>query len=151
MTRQEKIQMAIEKGYTCDVNSGKVYGVRGNEINCKHSKNYECFTIRGNDKKSKSILKHQFIYYMATGKIVKQIDHINGNRVDNRIDNLREATNQQNSFNRTTAKGYCWNKSNSNWMAKIKLNNKTIYLGSFDTETEARNAYLKAKEIYHQI
>ena len=77
------------------------------------------------------------------------IDHIDGDETNNDIRNLRVVTSQQNQFNRHTAKGYTWHKTNKKWIAKIQLNNKTIYLGYFDTEYEARNAYLEAKKKYH--
>jgi vacuolar-type H+-ATPase catalytic subunit A/Vma1 len=79
------------------------------------------------------------------------VDHIDGNKQNNHISNLRMVTHQQNSFNRPTAKGYYWNKPAKKWMAKICLNYKTKYLGYFDTEAEARDAYLAAKKIYHII
>ena len=79
------------------------------------------------------------------------IDHINGNTTDNHIQNLRNVTNQQNQCNRTKAKGCSWHKTKKKWMAYIRLNGKTIYLGLFDLEADARNAYLEAKKIYHVI
>jgi hypothetical protein len=150
MTRQEKIQMAIDKGITCDVNTGRVYNVKGYEFNKLHSGRYKVIGLHKNNKSYK-LLQHQFIYYTATGKIVEQIDHINGDKTDNRIVNLREVTNQQNQHNQTKAKGYNWNKKANKWQSQIRLNNKKIHLGLFDTEVEARNAYLKAKEVYHTI
>jgi predicted GNAT family N-acyltransferase len=81
----------------------------------------------------------------------KQIDHINGNRLDNNINNLRLVSNQQNSFNRTRARGYTWNKRNKNWNAQIMLNGKHIHLGCYTTEDEARKAYLNGKLLYHVI
>ena len=80
-----------------------------------------------------------------------QVDHINGNRLDNRRCNLRIVTHQQNAFNRTSAKGYRWNKKDKKWVAYIGLNKKYIYLGNYNTEEEARQAYLKAKEELHKI
>jgi hypothetical protein len=82
---------------------------------------------------------------------VFELDHINGIRNDNRIENLRSVTRQQNQWNRTTAKGYYWDKVKNKWRAELKLNRKKIYLGMFNTEEEARNAYLAAKQIYHVI
>ena len=79
------------------------------------------------------------------------IDHINGITTDNHIANLRNVTNQQNCFNRTKAKGYYWDKRKKKWRAKIHLNGKNIHLGYFDLEEDARNAYLEAKDIYHDI
>ena len=78
------------------------------------------------------------------------IDHININSLDNRIENLRILTHQQNQFN-TNAKGYYWHKKKNNWIAKIRVNSKEIYLGSFTEEKDARQAYLEAKKIYHII
>ena len=78
------------------------------------------------------------------------VDHINNNSLDNRIENLRILTHQQNKFN-TNAKGYYWHKKNNKWLAKIGINGKKIYLGYFTEEADARNAYLEAKSLYHII
>jgi hypothetical protein len=82
------------------------------------------------------------------------IDHINfdktNDKTNNCIFNLRPATPQQNQFN-TNAKGYCWHKNNNKWQAYIILDGKQIHLGCFDTEEEARQAYLEAKKIYHPL
>jgi len=80
-----------------------------------------------------------------------QVDHIDGNKLNNKLENLRMVTGQKNQWNRRGAKGYCWNKRAEKWMARIALNSKNKYLGSFDTEAEAREAYLEAKKIYHII
>ena len=77
-----------------------------------------------------------------------EIDHIDRNKTNNCISNLRPVTNQQNQFN-TNAKGYFWH--NNKWEAQICLDGKRIYLGRYDTEEDAHNAYLKAKEIYHVL
>ena len=78
------------------------------------------------------------------------IDHININSLDNRIENLRILTQQQNLWN-TKAKGYYWHKRNNKWQAAIKINRKSKHLGYFDNEEDARQAYLNAKEIYHKL
>ena len=78
------------------------------------------------------------------------IDHINKNSLDNRIENLRILTNQQNQWN-TNAKGYHWDKKNNKWRARIKINGKTKHLGRFTEEEDARQAYLNAKELYHKL
>ena len=78
------------------------------------------------------------------------VDHKNKNSLDNRIENLRILTHQQNQFN-SKAKGYCWCKYNKIWKAEIMANDKRIYLGSFKEEADAKNAYLEAKEKYHII
>jgi hypothetical protein len=78
-----------------------------------------------------------------------QVDHINGVRNDNRLENLRLVTHQQNHFNKTKALGYSWNKRDNKWHAKIKLDGRTIHLGYFVNESDARLAYLTAKLKYH--
>jgi hypothetical protein len=80
-----------------------------------------------------------------------QVDHINGVKHDNRLENLRLVTHQQNHFNETKAKGYCWNKHANKWMAYIALDRRKIHLGLFTVEEDARQAYLDAKIIYHKI
>jgi hypothetical protein len=64
---------------------------------------------------------------------------------------LRSVTHQQNNWNRVNAKGYTIIKNSNKYRAEIRLNTKKIYLGSYNTEQEARSAYLAAKEIYHKI
>ncbi len=78
------------------------------------------------------------------------IDHINNNSLDNRIENLRILTAQENQFN-SRAKGYTWDKNTNKWCAGIMVNRKRIYLGQFTEEADARNAYLEAKEKLHII
>jgi hypothetical protein len=77
------------------------------------------------------------------------VDHINGDTNDNHIDNLRVVTHQKNMWNKKNIKGYSWKPTHNKWVAYIGFNKKLISLGGFNTEDEARNAYLKAKEIYH--
>ena len=80
----------------------------------------------------------------------KHIDHINKVKHDNRIENLRCVTNQENLFN-TDAKGYSWHKASQKWKAKIVLDGKHKHLGLYDTEAEARTAYIKAKDTMHIV
>lgn len=80
-----------------------------------------------------------------------QVDHINGARHDNRFENLRLVNNQQNQFNQTKAKGYCWDKHKNKWKAKLSVNNRNIHVGHFDNPEDARQAYLDAKLVHHKI
>ena len=101
----------------------------------------------------KLYLRHRIIAYaylnLDINDPTKQIDHINGNKLCNHVDNLRIVTNQQNQHNQTKAKGYSWHKRDKKWTAQIKQNNKQIHLGCFDTEEDARQAYLQAKLKFH--
>lgn len=80
-----------------------------------------------------------------------QIDHINGDRADNRIENLRLVTRQENQWNRPKSKGYCWDSNWKKWRARIAIDSKNYDLGAFDNEEEARMAYVNAKKDYHKI
>ena len=150
MTREQRCALAIERGFTYDSETGLIYSRFGNHITSKYIDGYIQIKIQIN-KKVYQIKGHQFAWFLVNKECVNQIDHINGIKDDNRICNLRSVTNQQNCFNRTNAKGYTWNKRHSKWMSKIKVNSKTINLGYYNTEQEARNAYLAAKEIYHKF
>jgi len=77
------------------------------------------------------------------------IDHIDANRLNNSLDNLRKVSSQENSHNCHTAKGFCFNKRYQKYQAYIVLNNKQIYLGLFNTRWEARQAYLNSIPIFH--
>ena len=96
---------------------------------------------------------HRLLWIYYYGSIDKdiQIDHINGIRDDNRIENLRLATTQENAFNRKNAKGYYWDKQRKKYRGHINLNGKKKCLGFYNTTQEAHQAYLDAKKTLHII
>jgi len=84
------------------------------------------------------------------------IDHINNNRLDNRIINLRCATPQQNGCNKlkhrtatSRYKGVSWKKKSNKWTAQIMCHGKMHYLGLFSNEQDAHAAYVKAAHELH--
>lgn len=84
------------------------------------------------------------------------VDHINGNGLDNRRENLRLATHSQNLRNSRVSvsstsgyKGVHWIKRAQKWQAMITANGKRKYLGSFDTAEEAHAAYCAAANFYY--
>jgi hypothetical protein len=76
------------------------------------------------------------------------IDHIDRNPANNHVDNLRIVNNQQNQWN-NDPKGYYYQKSKKKFQARIRRDDKHIFLGLFDTAVEAHQAYLNAKAIHH--
>ena len=123
-------------------------------IKTQVKRGYEILSIRkiGKTKKTFTAL-HRVMWTAFNGEIPENmtIDHINGDKRDNRLENLRLATWQQQSFNRpkqkrksySKYKGINYQKSSPNkpWLAFIFYNNKKIYLGHFATEVEAAKAY----------
>lgn len=84
------------------------------------------------------------------------IDHVNGNSLDNRRENLRVATRSENMCNRVKTanntsgfKGVTWNKQCGKWRARVKLKGKSHHLGYFENVTEAADAYAAAARRLH--
>ncbi len=150
MTREERCQEAVKKGYTYDAETGLVKNKHGKVLKTKFYSGYKRFYVTINYKRY-VIRQHQFGWYFIHGYFPEEIDHINGIRDDNRLCNLRSVTKQQNAWNRHNHKGYHFKKSKNKFEAVIKINYKRIYLGRYNTAEEARAAYLQAKEKYHKI
>jgi hypothetical protein len=110
------------------------------------------FAARKIDGVYRSFFVHRAILNAPKGK---QVDHINHDLLDNRRENLRLVSQQQNQWNMRTStgrskyKGVIWNKQKNRWMGLITLDGKTKYLGLFHDEWEAAQAYNKAaKELF---
>ena len=99
--------------------------------------------------KKLKVFMHAFIMGISPKE---QIDHVDGNGLNNRKDNLRPATAQQNAGNarkRTIAtssrfKGVSWDKSRAKWIATIRISYQKKNLGRFPSEEQAARAYDKA-------
>lgn len=98
--------------------------------------------------KTKTYMLHRLLMEVHIGRKLSSkefIDHINGNTLDNRILNLRICSLKENSRNRKSSKLKGVRKSSSGkYTARITVDKKEIYLGSFLTEKEAAIAYNKA-------
>ena len=115
------------------------------------SHGYLCVGINYNSYRA-----HRLIFLMHKGYLPKTIDHINGDKLDNRIENLRAATVGQNQHNRKTNanntsgyKGVGWSKAQKKWVARITLERKNIHLGYFANVEEAAEVVRKAREELH--
>ncbi len=107
------------------------------------TKGYERYAMR--TEKRKAIYMHREIMNAPDGM---EVDHINGNGLDNRRENLRLCTRAQNRMNSvkrigksSTFKGVYWHKNCRKWRASLKLDGKEIHIGYFNTELEAAEAY----------
>ncbi len=101
------------------------------------------------------ILRHVIIWAMCVGEWRNGIDHKNRNYLDDRIENLRIATQSQNNANSTLRsdnssgyKGVSWDKANDKWSVCISVNGRHIRVGRFIDIEEARLAYLDAARRY---
>lgn len=102
---------------------------------------------------------HRLAWFVTYGEWPDdEIDHINGNPLDNRIENLRIVDRAGNSQNRWKAHrdnlscgllGVTWNKQHQRWQAKIVANKVRHHLGYFSDPEPAHEAYMKAKQRLH--
>ena len=99
---------------------------------------------------------HRIIFLWHHGYLPPEVDHIDLNRGNNRIDNLRSATTQENQRNTRARrnnssgfKGVVYEKDRGTWRALICLDRKKIHLGRFSTPEAAHAAYKKAADKHH--
>ena len=149
MNREDRIKLAIDKGYTCNPITGEIFGIKNKLITGKRV-GYISIRVEDDNNKYHHLMAHQFIYYCVYNQVVDCIDHINGIKDDNRIENLRNVSRQENTFNRKV-KGYSWDKSHNKWTSQITINGKSKHLGYFENEQEASQAYQDEKKILHII
>ena len=101
---------------------------------------------------------HRLIFLLEYGYLPKEIDHINGDRQDNRIENLREVTRSQNQFNKTMCKnntsgtrGVSWHQKSGSWVVRVCANGKSKSIGYFKDLELAGLVADEARAIYHGV
>lgn len=111
---------------------------------------YRFITIDGRKYRA-----HRLAWLYMYGVWPAELDHVNGDRADNRISNLREATRTQNNANTpirknntSGVKGVCWDKRKRKWMAQIRVRGVQRFLGYYETTEEAGEAYAAAAARY---
>jgi hypothetical protein len=112
---------------------------------------YSATTIRG-----EHWCVHKLIYLYHYGVVPDQLDHINRDSADNRIENLRPANSSENTRNRklfsnntSGCKGVSWHKAQSRWCVYINVNKKRKNLGYFDDLELADLVSTEARDLYH--
>jgi hypothetical protein len=119
-------------------------------LGCFDTDGYVVMKIRLSGDKAKTYKAHRLAWLYYYGHWPKNnIDHVNGIRSDNRIENLRDATNRENQQNRANHRNGRLpgaGRNGNKYQAQIQINKKTYYLGYFDTELEAHLAYKLAAQ-----
>ncbi len=108
---------------------------------------------------SKETGAHRVVWALVTGDWpIGHIDHINGDKLDNRIENLRDVCASMNTQNLRRAKrnnqssgllGVYRASSSDKWRSQIRINGQIKHLGTFGSAREAHDAYVAAKRIFH--
>ena len=100
---------------------------------------------------------HRLIFLYHYGFLPETVDHIDGDKGNNKIENLRPASLHQNNYNVKTpksnksgVKNVHWNKKNNNWNVTMAANNKSMYFGSFDDLELASLVAEEARNLYHK-
>jgi hypothetical protein len=129
-------------------NTGKIIGVNGKLLKpCLSKFGYYKLNMSGNGIYVHQAVAQTFLGYERDGTHKTVVDHINGIRTDNRLQNLRVVSNRENLSRRGgTSKyvGVSWVKRNKKWRSNIRLGDAYYYLGLYKTEEDAHIAYLDA-------
>lgn len=124
---------------------------KGDMAGCIDTKGYKRIRLNG-----KKLLNHRIIFLMHKGFLPKILDHINYNKLDNKIENLRPATRSQNGFNKLLKsntsgfKNVYWHNQGKKWHVRLQIQSKCYSFGLYDdiylaglVAEEARNKYHK--------
>jgi len=122
--------------------------VAGSVAGCLNSWGYLQVCTKGKTYKA-----HRLVWLIEKGVWPDELDHINGLRTDNRIENLREVTRKENLRNQKTR---CTNssgvmgvgKEGGRWRARIRIDGRSIHLGYFERLEDAAKARKDADEKY---
>lgn len=105
----------------------------------------------------KNYLNHRIIFLWHHGYLPKEIDHIDGNPLNNKIENLRAATRQQNMFNKlanpinkTGIKNVVWVEEKKKYKVQLNINKKYIFLGYYKDLELAELTAIEARNKYHK-
>jgi hypothetical protein len=102
-------------------------------------------------------LLHRLVYLFHHAHVPEFLDHVDGNRTNNKIENLRPATKYQNilnskfrSDNTSGVKGVCWNTRKRKWFARIYIEKKSMCLGYYDDLELADLVVQEARVLFHK-
>jgi len=140
-----------EKGWKYDPETGELITPNGNVVKSVNDSGYICCYIRDEFNKKFIIRGHRLGWFLHFSVVPNIIDHIDGNRKNNKLSNIRNVNSSQNLFNKKKTLGYHFIESRNKYVAYITFYGKRKHLGYFVNEEDAKQAYLNAKEKYHII
>lgn len=134
-----------------DRNRMKAGSIAGDECTALCGKKYWRVSVDGKQYKA-----HRLAWLVTHGEFPpEQIDHVDGNGLNNRLENLRAVSNTENqrnqrkrSTNTSGVTGVIWHKAHQKWQAYIAVNRKLIHLGYFSSKDEAISARRAAEAKY---
>ena len=153
MTREDKCRLFEAKGFTYDPETGVITTSKG--VVPKPRKKGSISLQMEYAEEKIQLLGHHFAWWMHYREVPDEdlvIDHEDRNPINNRIINLRLTTQSNNVINSDrweNYKGYYFHKQKGKWITRIQVEGKQKYLGTFNTEKEARTAYLTALAFYY--
>ena len=118
----------------------------GSKVGTTNKRGYVCVHVG-----EKIYYAHRLAWLYTYGEWPpKHIDHVDRNKSNNAIANLRLATDAENNQNKDADElGVDWHKKAKKWRARIQIAREQKHLGLFDTFEEAKKAYLEQKQILH--
>lgn len=156
---QERLRALVDYDPLTGVFTSKVkrfFLAPGDICGTRHSEGYFFIGIDG-----RRYFSHRLaVLYMTGVWPTSDVDHINGDRADNRWANLRTVSRSVNMQNQKRARSYAkgrtskylgvsFDRSRNKWAAGIKVDGKYHYLGRFDSEEKAHEVYVQAKRKHH--
>jgi hypothetical protein len=137
---------------------GKLYwrinrsnGVRKGDLAGCRSTKYVQLKLKG-----KTYYEHQIVFLMHNAYIPEEVDHIDADKHNNNIENLRAATRLQNSLNmprradnKSGHKNVCWHAAANKWQVSVKANGKRMNFGLFEDLELAALVASEARDKYH--
>ena len=142
-----------------EYNDGRLYWIKlnspivkvGHAVGGLNSEGYRRFQFFGN-----TLLEHRVVFLMFNKYLPKTIDHIDGVRDNNKIQNLRECTINENCYNSklnarnsSGVKGVYLHKASNKWMVRASVKGKRMYFGSYDDLELAELVAIEARNKYH--
>ena len=122
----------------------------GKPVKCKSRYGYVVLSITLNKRQKYQIKAHRAAWFLHTGEWpVCMIDHINGDRADNRFENLRLSDQHKNQANAHGAPCVHYDKRKKRWIVRARKDGKAKRYGMYETESEALEVYKRVSLELH--